>query len=486
MDPVSPDPGRSVTPDARPPLPACLLCKDLRIGFPVHFDIPTTQLRQSAGNCPWCDLLLQAMRSIAHRFPAAAAARKLKVATAGSWSGLKIALDEFRHSTRLEDAHAELDWYEVYVVRDVGARNRTPSPSRIPSPRLRMLPQISGKTSSAEAVEWAQMAYLACILFHDCQGRDKPLLPTRILDVGRRGGSQDIKLHITRGERERYFCLSHCWGTAQPLTTTRETLDEHRGNIPWSQLPRTFQEAVTFTREMGVRYLWIDSLCIIQDDRDDWKKEASRMFSIYENADLTLSAAAAPDSQGGCFATPPSEYVGWAVPYRNTRFWVRRQIDHQGLLQNGSGPMFHGGGPCPLVTRAWVFQERLLSPRVLHFSRHELVFECNGGCICECEAIDNSYIWHKKMWNKMRTGADTAQRTWAQILMAYTKLNITNPSDRLPALAGIVGRIKQKRTGRYVAGLWEETIVSDLLWHVATSRPKPSTRYAPSWSWASV
>ena len=107
--------------NASPSLPACSICKDLRIGIPVHFEIQTARLRHSARTCPPCDLLLRAMNSISDRFPPAAAARKLKVAPAGSWSGLKISLDDFKYSSNLDDANAELDWYEVYMSKGNGA-----------------------------------------------------------------------------------------------------------------------------------------------------------------------------------------------------------------------------------------------------------------------------------------------------------------------------------------------------------------------------
>ena len=114
----------------------------------------------------------------------------------------------------------------------------------------------------------------------------EPALPNRVLDLGQEP-TQTIKLLETNFRRGHYCALSHCWGPPEkhPIQTTSNTLKDHLEGIEFKVLPRTFQDAVTVTRAIGVRYLWIDCLCIVQDDKNDWKKEAAMMGSIYESFD---------------------------------------------------------------------------------------------------------------------------------------------------------------------------------------------------------
>ncbi|KAF2627775.1 hypothetical protein BU25DRAFT_302552, partial [Macroventuria anomochaeta] len=131
-----------------------------------------------------------------------------------------------------------------------------------------------------------------------CDAGDAPtrVLPNRILDLGtHENADEDIcLLEPTALYTGRYICLSHCWGSSGcALKTTTRNADEHKLRIQFSDLPKTFQHAVNFTRWLGVRYLWIDALCIIQDDQDDWCRESPTMASVYADSCLTLSAASA-------------------------------------------------------------------------------------------------------------------------------------------------------------------------------------------------
>lgn len=128
-------------------------------------------------------------------------------------------------------------------------------------------------------------------------------LPTRILDVGPPDGSseQPVQLRVTDGERGTYIALTHCWGHTLPLTTTKKTFEERLISIPLPTLPQTFQDAVVIARRMGVRYLWIDSLCIIQDSPVDWETESARMGDYFSNCLFAIAATDASDSTQGCF-----------------------------------------------------------------------------------------------------------------------------------------------------------------------------------------
>lgn len=126
-----------------------------------------------------------------------------------------------------------------------------------------------------------------------------PQLPTRVIDVS--FTDREVTLFESNGQRGRYMTLSHCWGTSSRLTTTKETLEDLKNGIATSFLPKTFQDAIKITRRLGVKYLWIDCFCIIQDDPQDWERESSSMAQIYRNSYLTIAASASSDSYSGCF-----------------------------------------------------------------------------------------------------------------------------------------------------------------------------------------
>ncbi|KAH6713366.1 heterokaryon incompatibility protein-domain-containing protein [Leptodontidium sp. MPI-SDFR-AT-0119] len=129
-------------------------------------------------------------------------------------------------------------------------------------------------------------------------------LPTRLVDVGPPGSNVEPCLVETTGHPDgQWVALSHCWGEVQnhPLKTTRDNLVERLAGIPPSSMPKSFMDAVAVTKALGLRYIWIDSLCIIQEDEDDWLAESKHMGSVYEEAVLTIAASSAENSTKGLF-----------------------------------------------------------------------------------------------------------------------------------------------------------------------------------------
>lgn len=134
--------------------------------------------------------------------------------------------------------------------------------------------------------------------------RSRTQLPTRVLDLGKDPSPQDsIKLFETEGAEDGdvYMTLSHRWGPTQFITTTRDTLEQRIAGITLSDLSETFKDAVSLTRKLGIRYLWIDSLCIIQKDKEDWEREAGKMGSVYFQSFLNVAATSSADGNGGLF-----------------------------------------------------------------------------------------------------------------------------------------------------------------------------------------
>jgi hypothetical protein len=309
-------------------------------------------------------------------------------------------------------------------------------------------------------------------------------LPTRILQIC---GPNEVKLYVSREEVANYVCLSHCWGTSSIFKTTLQNVGDLQDRIDWQQLPRNFQEAINFAHRLGYSFIWIDSLCIIQDSDSDWENEGARMGSIYKNADLTLVATRSQDANGGCFAT--------SSPYRS-RIWSFTHVDGQPYKVHSRIPLHHWpflSDVLPLQKRGWALQERLLSTRTVNFTDDELIWECMEALTCECSKIEVGQS------NRGRTKAGVQAQLsehvdlegintqWQTIINLYSERSLTYPSDVFPALQGLAKTVPAKM-GTYLAGLWENMLAESLSWHSISggAHPRPDAWRAPTWSWAST
>ncbi|KAF2199762.1 HET-domain-containing protein [Delitschia confertaspora ATCC 74209] len=347
--------------------------------------------------------------------------------------------------------------------------------------------RVSTDTSSNQAFETAKSWIYECATEHEyCPEEMENRLPTRVVDVGLNSGK--IMLKETNGQYGRYIALSHCWGKAQIIKTTQATFEERKLGISPSQLSRTFNDAIELTRRLGIPYIWIDSLCIIQDSRSDWAKEASKMASFYKNAMLTIAATKSSSGDGGLYTSNPDfELKGMTPDGEQYHLVFRERIEHE-LMDSKYGNMIE---LFPLMSRAWILQERLLSERVLHFGPYEIFFECNTSIECECGEIagfEISAALPKMMHSEALDNADNlyyGQRAWHALVGLYTGLSITVPSDKLPAFGGLARQWSVAKKSKYLAGLWEDTLIEDLLWQSNPIGARPAWR-APTWSWASV
>jgi hypothetical protein len=337
-----------------------------------------------------------------------------------------------------------------------------------------------------------------CQLPHDSQG----YMPTRVLDVGVvDDGTLDLSLRASVklvesvdviGDRT-YACLSHRWSsTRHTMITEQATYENHRSGIRYQDLDLAYQDTVHIMRRLRIRYLWIDSLCIVQDSPNDWETESKRMVTIYNKAIFTLARHCNPKTSLRCI---PDQRHLVSDPNSFPAVYARPRFKH---IWDGRWPY-----DSPLLSRGWVYQERLLSPRVLHFSELEVFWECYRDAKCQCadkilysqEAPSecNPKIRHAKALGLMErtTTLDTAaiRRRWREMVGEYSGLALTIPSDRLPAIQGCVQQIGQHLKDSYHYGLWEGELIQDLAWIVTGSSPgpRPSSQFStPTWSWASA
>ncbi|KAF1828321.1 hypothetical protein BDW02DRAFT_484805, partial [Decorospora gaudefroyi] len=233
-----------------------------------------------------------------------------------------------------------------------------------------------------------------------------------------------------------------------------------------------FQDAVQICRRLGVSYLWIDSLCIIQDDREDWLEQAKQMGDIYENAITTIAATSSSRSSQGIFGTTERRFMAEEMEGYDG-IYIRQQPPH--WPSNGVSTL-DNSSDWPLLQRGWTYQEIRLSPRTVHFCTQEVIWECAATRKSESGTDDQDFgadfeagDYHEDIHCGYIPYSVLEQNDlrglWWRTVLEYSGRNLTYESDKMPALAALAQRMLHLRgNDRYVAGLWEQTLVQDLTW----------------------
>jgi hypothetical protein len=285
-----------------------------------------------------------------------------------------------------------------------------------------------------------------------------------------------------------------------------------KATISMKDLPQTFQDAVNFTRALEIRYLWIDSLCIIQDSSEDWKDQSVKMCEIYSCSFLNLAATGAKNSHEGIFSKRDTLSVS---PLRV--FLPQRAQVSQFFARPGTPKYFDALDPSmwqreieesALCQRGWVIQERALSRRSLHFAKSQLYWECSE--MSACETVPEGLETHPahdsdqkffKTYDPLRHNLSTTRSkverglhqseppffsTWGRLLEAFSAAGLTKDTDKLIAMFGLA-RALVARTGlKYTAGLWDYKVPIQLMWYTRDPVKRSSTFQAPSWLWSSI
>ncbi|KXH25684.1 hypothetical protein CSAL01_03657 [Colletotrichum salicis] len=501
----------------------CMTCGDMNEGF---FS-PIMDIEKGAvAGCPSCSIIKAGVRACLPRHIASSS----KISVMESWNS-GCAGRQFirtkRRSATIPGAYgvivvrsSHLDISNVFVpstelredvVAELNFFGTKEEPASWDS--IGLAYHISGDTSSDEAFRWFRARLEHCISEHSlCRAADDDgRMPTRVLDLGpfdglpESEGSQetsdgDIRLHETRGTCDRYVCLSYCWGGTIDIRLTKDRYHSYTHRITWSSLPQGYRDAIGLTRKLGIRYIWIDSLCIIQDDKDDWRAEAARMASVFQGAHVTISGTKSSSPHQSYFTQSPGKYMAKRVEHcdgEGKRWFanVRQTVPHF-FSSDASGEPNYSPGDFPLLNRGWVFQERLLSPRILHLGDVEMAWECNEVCACECMGETTTYEteprWaHTKGAHARNLSSATEAKElypdWRSTVENYKKTRLTYQNDILPAIAGVVKNMQRFRKDKYLAGIWEDSLLDDLAWQATQSvLHRPDKWTAPTWSWASV
>lgn len=343
---------------------------------------------------------------------------------------------------------------------------------------------IDSDTEARQILHWLE----ECRTHSECPRQEKKKLPRRVIDVGPEGQGHTRSKLVQLNERFDYYAtLSYCWGQRQAGVTTKANVMSRLESLDEESLSQTVRDAITITRRIGIRYLWVDAICIIQDSDDDKASEIQNMSSIYEGALVTVVAVSASTSTEGFPQTyrTPTDHIripGWGPQDQLTSLSIRREELHK--KQNE-----------PIDQRAWTFQEALLSSRCLNFANSFLQYECRHHAVSLGAAInfpEDRYLNYpsKSMPLFLSSWTDTGTSWmwfWASVTSEYSQRNLSFPRDKLNALSAVANMVHSRLHTRYLAGLWDGPLLPGLLlWKCEPSSSESTPIYiAPSWSWAS-
>lgn len=353
----------------------------------------------------------------------------------------------------------------------------------------------------------------------DKQAGDHPINPpppTRLIDVGD-AGIRLVDTATLLAEDQRYAALSYRWGDTNILLTTTDSIRDRMTDIPPDSMPKTIRDAVTATRRLGLRYLWVDCLCIIQGDEDDWKREAAGMGDVYMNAHCTFSTHAAKHADDGFLAeTLQRERVYACGGHADGELFQDEMTAYNKFVDSpedtdppfasdaffvskGSYARHHLDGSEP-SSRGWVLQERILSPRLIHFgSGGSLYFKSREGVEHVETGLEANYHPVPRLRDTLKrldqrdttlTPPDVVQHVytdWYEILMRFSACSLSKPEDKLVALQGIARKCQELTGDILTDGVWRNASGFCLLW-LSQEEPlgRNTSTHTPSWSWASV
>ncbi|KAI1765463.1 heterokaryon incompatibility protein-domain-containing protein [Hypoxylon sp. FL1150] len=356
----------------------------------------------------------------------------------------------------------------------------------------------------------------------NCKDTPGNYVPSRLLELDTCAqGPPKIRI-CSPDEPTPYAVLSYCWGGDQAHKTTSTTLAAKYINIQWEFLPQSIRDAIQVTLNIGLKYLWVDSICIIQDDDTDKQKEIASMPRIYNESVVTIIAAKAKSAQEGFLHRLDT------ADYDDKIFKLGFRCEHgmsgYAFLIKEDQYRYSYGESDPIDSRAWTLQESYLSKRIIRYGSKQ----CSMFCQCSPSkpqivdgwALTQSYdtpeisniifpeikpnispedIAKWKQYFKKEYGTDPVEfkeetdeediySSWRGLVMNYSTRSLTVPADRILAISGLADRIAPAMHSRYVAGHWENHLPKDLLWEISSGSlsMRPTTYQGPSWSWTSV
>lgn len=365
---------------------------------------------------------------------------------------------------------------------------------------------LQSKVNSADAYSQVFQWLAACKEHLECGGVSLSAnLPSRVIEVAPADSLGVPRLRSTTGLKGPYLALSYCWGSKQSYILTTKNIEVLMRELNLEFLPRTILDAIEITKTLGFEYLWVDALCIMQDsagvaERHDMNQELTTMDQVYKNAVMTIVAACVPSVEHGFLKDRPgSGRSCFDIPCRlgPEHFFVAHVQEH----------MMYDDKSEPINTRAWTFQEQLLSPRLLIYASHTLQWQCrtltcNLGASYHApnpSAAPRLPLVQTLLLDRPEREPKNHQHSpdfphpilqhWLRIVTEYSLRKSSLSSDKLSALSALALSYSPIFGPEYFAGIWATSAVQQLCWCAPDIRlffTRPPRYRAPSWSWAAL
>ncbi|CAN9175569.1 unnamed protein product [Alternaria alternata] len=343
-------------------------------------------------------------------------------------------------------------------------------------------------------------------------------LPTRVVYVGTDNEHDPPRLHLGNGEIAGYVALSYCWGGFQRHQTERNRIERYMLALPVQQLPKSLQDAIFLTRALGIQYVWIDSLCIIQDCDEDKDREMARMAYIFKNAIFTISAARAKSCDEGFLGVQDARI---SLLQKSIKLPINCLNGAIGSALLYPTRTQFGRHNTPIDKRAWTYQEQVLSRRLVSFFDNAIEWSCQSCHVSddrlETDEMGVTHSPYRNILAPLSGRSDDVSKIlnltsglrytnlrnlealplstwWWRAVYEYKMGSLSNLDDRLPAIAGVASEFQNLNGDVYVAGLWMKSLIRDLQWFVCRisgeqtdNNSNKDVKYdAPTWTWASV
>ncbi|PMD16259.1 HET-domain-containing protein [Hyaloscypha hepaticicola] len=475
--------------------------EDYKDGFPGRrrtvFDCTIGRMKQaSKAGCPLCTKLLHAFHD--QRDDALLLVSRSSPSTVEFGLALPIAQTTSQRLQRHQDVEMVRGASQFFLL--VSDPNKYACAGPRPRP-------INSNPSSDYSFSLARDWLENCLKTHkQCLKPSGSFMPTRVIEILHVRGNRVLRLRETRSEKPvPYAALTYCWGGEQDVCTTNKTLHRHLTRINLADLPATVRDAILVTEKLGLRWIWIDSFCILQDDDYDKAVEIGQMPLIYNQATITIAASRASHVNEGFLH---SRYNGDSP---ETIFQLPR------TYANGKVDSVTFRSPIETVTepldfRAWALQERYLSPRILEYGSYQTQWSCR---FSHEDPMGNEHLFTDGFFERLNESEpkEASKHTyfynitppegpskawfpkldireqWYELVKTYTHRKLSVAGDRLPAISGLAAYFSKALNDEYKAGLWKSKLPYELLWTLDDPdhlEKEPSRYQGPSWSWAAV
>ncbi|KAJ4127148.1 hypothetical protein NW768_008775 [Fusarium equiseti] len=352
--------------------------------------------------------------------------------------------------------------------------------------------------------DWIHNEIKTCVRQHNHPHPQKGFVPDRLIKVDevepRLVITTDDPEFISIDQQPIYAALTYCWGppphSDQQLKTTSSNMGDHMQAIPQHKLPQVAKDAIAVTRELGISYLWIDALCILQDFGSDWNHQCTQMDNIYGNAYMTICSASSANCEEGFIfkkdKTRPIRIHSFEPDDKPIFFAI-----YLPFFQNHAAEDFDGA---EWYERGWTFQERMGSSRIVTFGKQNLHFACQHTSHSMGYQRDDLGRGFKMIHRDLLTDGDVSlvYEGWDNDVAAeFSRFGMAfaHPTDILPSFAGIASLFQRRLQDTYLAGLWKKDLHRGLVWttyrkfqevsftDLLIQLQSPSPYVAPSWSW---